>query len=90
MIDRTHRDACPSLTDISLASKAEAVKTSKLLQDLQTTRAAIAAEIEQFQETRATHQGELNTIAAELKTLMEQHVGVIYICSFANITFARS
>lgn len=74
--DRTHRDACPSLTDISLASKAEAVKTSKLLQDLQTTRAAIAAEIEQFQETRATHQGELNTIAAELKTLMEQHVGV--------------
>jgi hypothetical protein len=74
--DRSHSDAHPSLTDISLASKAEAVKTSKLLQDLQTTRAAVAAEIEQFQETRAARQGELNTIAVELKTLMDQHIGV--------------
>ena len=53
-----------------------AAKTLKLLQDLETTRAATAAEVEQLQVTRDTRQRELNAISAELKGLMDQHVDV--------------
>jgi len=70
------REARPAPADVAQACKAEAAKTFKLLQDLQTTRAATAAEIEQLQGTRDTRQGELNTISAELKALMDQHVDV--------------
>jgi hypothetical protein len=71
-----HREARPALADILVACKAEAAKTTTLLQDLQTTRAATAAEVEQLQATRDTGQGELNAISAELRTVMEQHVDV--------------
>jgi ElaB/YqjD/DUF883 family membrane-anchored ribosome-binding protein len=74
--DHAHREARPAPADVSQACKAEAAKTFKLLQDLQTTRAATAAEIEQLQGTRDTRQGELNAISAELKALMDQHVDV--------------
>jgi hypothetical protein len=74
--DHAHREARPAPADISQACKAEAAKTFKLLQDLQTTQAATAAEIEQLQGTRDTRQGELDAISAELKALMEQHVDV--------------
>jgi hypothetical protein len=75
--DHPHREARPAPADVSQACKAEAAKTSKLLQDLQTTRAATAAEVEQLQGTRDTRQGELNAISAELRGLMEQHVSVV-------------
>jgi hypothetical protein len=71
-----HHEARPALADILVACKAEAAKTTTLLQDLQTTRAATAAEVEQLQATRDTGQGELNAISAELRTVMEQHVDV--------------
>ncbi len=74
--DHTHREARPAPADVYRACKAEAAKTSKLLQDLQTTRAATAAEVEQLQRTRDTRQGDLNAISAELKALMEQQVDV--------------
>jgi hypothetical protein len=62
--------------DVSQACKAEAAKTSKLLQDLQTTRAANASEIEQLQATRDSRQAEFDAISLELKGLMEQLVDV--------------
>lgn len=74
--DHAHREEHPSLADISMASKAEALKTYKLLQDLQTTRAGTTAEIEQLQGTRDARQGELSAISVELKALMEQSVAV--------------
>jgi hypothetical protein len=74
--DHPHREARTAPADVSQACKAEAAKTFRLLQDLQTTRAATAAEVEQLQGTRDTRQGELNAISAELKGLMDQHVGV--------------
>jgi hypothetical protein len=74
--DHAHREARPAPADVSQACKAEAAKTFKLLQDLQTTRAATAADVEQLGGTRDTRQRELNAISAELKALMEQHVDV--------------
>ncbi|MBN8455303.1 AAA family ATPase [Accumulibacter sp.] len=74
--DHAHREARPAPADVSQACRAEAAKTFKLLQDLQTTRAATAAEVEQLHGTRDTRQGDLNAISAELKRLMDQHVDV--------------
>jgi len=74
--DHAHREARQEPADVSLACKAEAAKTFKLLHDLQTTRAATAAEIEQLQGTRDTRQAELNGISAELKGLMDRHVDI--------------
>jgi hypothetical protein len=74
--DYAHREARPAPADVAQACKAEAAKTLKLLQDLETTRAATAAEVEQLQGTRDTRQGELNAVSAELKALMDQHVDV--------------
>ena len=71
-----HPKAIPTPADVSQACKAEAAKTSKLLQDLQTTRAANASEIEQLQGTRDTRQAELDAISSELNELMEQLVDV--------------
>ncbi len=71
-----HPKAIPTPADVSQACKAEAAKTSKLLQDLQTTRAANASEIEQLQGTRDTRQAELDAISSELSELMEQLVDV--------------
>jgi len=74
--DHADREEHPSLADISLSSKAEALKTYKLLQDLQTTRAGTATEIEQLQGNCDARQGELSSISVELKALMEQSVAV--------------
>jgi hypothetical protein len=71
-----HPKAIPTPADVSQACKAEAAKTSKLLQDLQTTRAVNASEIEQLQGTRDTRQAELDAISSELNELMEQLVDV--------------
>lgn len=71
-----HREERPAPADVSLACKAEAAKTFKLLQDLQTTRAATAAEVEQLQGARDARQGELEAFSSELRGLMEQHVDV--------------
>jgi hypothetical protein len=51
-------------------------KTFKLLQDLQTTRMATAADIKQLQGSRDARQGDLDAISAEVRGLMEQHVDV--------------
>ena len=74
--EHAHRDARPAPAAISQACKAEAAKTFKLLHDLQTTRAANANAVEQLQGTREAHQRELAAVSAELRGLMEQHVGV--------------
>lgn len=74
--DHAHREARPAPANVSQACKAEAAKTFKLLQDLQTTRTATAAEVEQLYGTRDRRQHELTAISAELKALMEQHVDV--------------
>lgn len=71
-----HPKASPAPADVYQACKAEAAKTSKLLQDLQSTRAANAADVEQHQAARDTRQTELDAITSELKGLMEQRVDV--------------
>jgi hypothetical protein len=74
--DHAHREARPALVDVSQACKAEVAKTFKLLQDLQTTRAANASEVKQLQGGRDARQVGLDAISSELKVLMEQHVDV--------------
>lgn len=71
-----HPKANSAPADVSLACRAEAAKTSKLLMDLQTTRAANAAEVEQLQIDRDTRRTEFDLVASELKGLMERHVDV--------------
>jgi len=71
-----HREAGPTPADVSLACKTEAAKTSKLLQDLQATRAANASDIQRHQTARVTCQAEFDAISTELKALMQQHVDV--------------
>lgn len=73
---REHLKASPAPADVSQACVAEAARTSKLLQDLQTTRAANASEIEQLRAAGDTRQAELDAISSELKGLMEQLVDV--------------
>jgi hypothetical protein len=74
--DLLHRDTYTSLADIALASNAEAIKTNKLLQDLQATMTSVTTEIKQFQDARSTYQESLNAITTELKNFLEQHVNV--------------
>jgi hypothetical protein len=74
--DQSHREGRPMPADVSQACRAEATKTFKLLQDLQTTRAATTAEVERLQGLRDVRQGELDAISTELATLMKQRVDV--------------
>ncbi|NOT97242.1 MAG: hypothetical protein HOP00_13180 [Nitrospira sp.] len=74
--DHGHRDARLAPADVAHSCRAEAAKTFKLLQDLQTTRSANAAEVEQLQSTRSSCQRELDAISSDLKALMGQHVDV--------------
>jgi len=71
-----HAKASPAPADVSQACRAEAAKTSKLLQDLQTTRTANAAEVEQLQADRDNRKAEFDAISSELRGLMERHVDV--------------
>ncbi|HGA3012669.1 TPA: hypothetical protein ACIR5C_001810 [Pseudomonas aeruginosa] len=71
-----HPQANSAPADVSLACRAEATKTSKLLMDLQTTRAANAADVKQLQIDRDTRRTEFDLVASELKGLMERHVDV--------------
>lgn len=72
--DHSHREAHPSPAAISQACRAEAAKTSRLLQDLQATRSANATQVEQLEHTRDTRQRDLDAISSEMKERMEQHV----------------
>jgi hypothetical protein len=74
--DHGHREARAAPADVSQACKAEAAKTAKLLQDLQTTRIATAAEVKQLQAGRDTRQRELDAISSEIRALMDQYVDV--------------
>ena len=74
--DHGHREARLAPADVAHSCKAEAAKTFKLLQDLQTTRSANAAEVEQLQSTSSSCQRELDAISSDLKALMGQHVDV--------------
>ncbi len=74
--DNSHRVARLAPSDVSQACKAEAAKTFKLLQDLQTTRAATAAEVQHLTSERGERQREFDAVAAELKGLLEQRVDV--------------
>ena len=74
--DNSHRTERLAPADVSQACQAEAAKTSRLLQDLQTTRAATAAEVEQLTNERDARQVEFDAIAVELKALLEQRVEV--------------
>ena len=69
--DNSHRAERLAPADVSQACRAEAAKTSRLLQDLQTTRAAAAAEVEQLTSERDARQTEFDVVAAELKALLE-------------------
>lgn len=71
-----HRGVHLEPVDISQACKAEATKTFKLLQDLQTTQSAMSTEVEQLQSTRDVRQREFDTYSSELRVLMEHHVDV--------------
>lgn len=71
---QTHHKDGQSLADVAQASKAEAAKTSKLLHDLESTRAGNAAEVELLRTVRGERYDELNAISAELRQLMEQRV----------------
>jgi hypothetical protein len=74
--DHAHLEAQPAPANVSRACQAEAARTAQLLQDLQATRTSTAAEIEQLQGSRDTHEGELTAISTELKALMQRHVDV--------------
>lgn len=74
--DNSHRVERLAPADISQACQAEAAKTHRLLQDLQTTRATTAAEVEQLTNERDARRDEFDAIAAELQTLLEQRVDV--------------
>jgi len=74
--DESHRVERLAPADVSSACQAEAAKTIRLLQDLQTTRATTAAEVEQLTSDRDACQRELDAVAAELKSLLERRVDV--------------
>lgn len=71
-----HPQAHPAPADVSQACKAEAVKTLKLLQDLQSTLSATESEVVGLQTDRDTRRAQLDAISLELKGLMEQQVEV--------------
>lgn len=72
--DHAHREAHPAPAAVSQACEAEAAKTYRLLQDLQTTRTSTANEVEQLQGARDTRQRDLDAVSLELKGLLEKHV----------------
>jgi hypothetical protein len=71
-----HPKASPAPANVLQACKAEAVKITKLLRDLETTRAVNASEVRQIQVTRDAQQTDFEAISSELKSRMEQHVDV--------------
>jgi len=71
-----HPKVNPAPADVLQACKAEASNISKLLKDLETTRAANTSEVEQLQGARDARQAEFEAISSELKARMEQHVDV--------------
>lgn len=74
--NHSHSVDLPRPTEVSLACKAEAIKTFKLLHDLQSTQNANAAEVELLQGTRESRQRELHSVSLELKALLELRVEV--------------
>lgn len=74
--DAAHRNERASPADVVQACRAEAVKTTKLMQDLQATRTATAADVERLTIERNARQAELNVVVAELKLILEARVQV--------------
>jgi hypothetical protein len=68
--------AQPTLADVAQACKAETGKTTKLLQDLQTTLASNAAEVDRLGVERHARQAELEATGTELKTLLQPRLQV--------------
>jgi len=66
-----HQQERSAPADVAQACKAEAAKTTKLLQDLQTTLASNAAEVERLGVERSARQAELESTVTELKTLLQ-------------------
>lgn len=71
-----HHEASQAPADVFMACKAEVAKTSKLLQDLQATRATNASEVELLQGACDARQADLDAISLELKALIGQRVDV--------------
>ena len=70
----TQREVRFAPADVTTACKAEALKTSKLLKDLQATRIVTTAEAEQLRKIRELKQQQFDSISAELNDLLEKHV----------------
>lgn len=66
-----HQQERAAPADVAQACKAEAAKTTKLLQDLQTTLASNAAEVDRLGVERTARQAELEATGTELKTLLQ-------------------
>ncbi len=71
-----HQQERATPADVAQACKAEAAKTTKLLQDLQTTLASNAAEVERLGAERGARQAELEATGTELKTLLQPRLQV--------------
>ncbi len=71
-----HQQERAAPADVAQACKAEAAKTTKLLQDLQTTLASNAAEVERLGVERSARQGELEATGTELTTLLQPRLQV--------------
>ena len=69
--DRAHQEEQVVPADVAQACNAEAAKTSKLLQDLQTTRTSTTAEIDRLAPERVSRQAELEATGMELKSLLQ-------------------
>lgn len=74
--DNSHRADPLAQADVSRACEVEAAKTSRLLQDLQTTRASTASGVEQLSTERDERQAEFDAAAGELRAVLEQRVDV--------------
>lgn len=72
--DSEHQQEHSAPADVVQACKAEAAKTARLLQDLRTTLASNAGEVDRLDLERKARQAELEATGAELKTLLEPRV----------------
>jgi hypothetical protein len=74
--DTVHRGEPLVPAGLSQACRAEAAKTSSLLEDLQKTRASTTADIEKLSGERDERQTEFDSAAGELREVLEKRVGI--------------
>jgi hypothetical protein len=72
--ERAHQNGNATPANVVQACKAEATKTAKLLQDLETTRASTAAEVKRLASEQETERAQLETVGTELKALLQPRV----------------